>query len=75
MIKLNVLKLLHEKCQSRYWLYTQLGMSCQNFGKMARNETKSISLKNIEAMCRILECTPNDLITVDLDQPESHLNT
>lgn len=69
MIRLNVLELLRQKAQSRYWLYKQLGMSCQNFGKMARNETKSISFKNIEAMCRILKCKPNDLFTVDLEQP------
>ncbi len=72
MIKLNVLKLLHDRAQSRYWLYKQLGMSCQSFGRMARNETRSLSFKNIELMCQILECTPNDLITVDLDKPESH---
>ena len=42
-------------------MYKRQGMSYQNFNKMVNNETKSISYKNIEALCDILECTPNEL--------------
>ena len=61
MLKLNVLNLLEKKGKTKYWLYMQIGMSYQNFNKMVNNETKSISYKNIEALCDILECTPNEL--------------
>ncbi len=61
MLKLNVIELLNEKGKTKYWLYKQLGMSYQNFNKMVNNETKMIKLENIEALCQILECTPNDL--------------
>lgn len=61
MIKLNVLALLKEKGKTKYWLYKQLGTSYQNFTKMVNNETKMIKFENIEALCQILECTPNDL--------------
>lgn len=61
MLKLNVIELLNEKGKTKYWLYKQLGMSYQNFNKMVNNETSSIKYENIEAMCLILECTPNDL--------------
>lgn len=61
MLKLNVIELLNEKGKTKYWLYKQLGMSYQNFNKMINNETLSIKYENIEAMCLILECTPNDL--------------
>lgn len=61
MIKLNVLALLKEKGKTKYWLYKQLGTSYQNFNKMVNNETKMIKFENIEALCQILECTPNDL--------------
>ncbi|MCM1271123.1 MAG: helix-turn-helix transcriptional regulator [Ruminococcus flavefaciens] len=61
MLKLNVIELLNEKGKTKYWLYKQLGMSYQNFNKMINNETSSIKYENIEAMCLILECTPNDL--------------
>ena len=52
MIKLNALELLETSGHTRYWLYKQLGMSYQ---------TKSIQYQNIEALCQLLECTPNDL--------------
>ena len=61
MIQLDVLRLLQEQGKSKYWLYKQLGMSYQNFSKMVNNETKSIRYENIDAMCQLLNCTPNDL--------------
>ncbi len=67
MIKLNVLELLEKKGKTKYWLYKQMGMSYQNFTKMIRNETKSIRYDNIEALCQILECTPNELFTITED--------
>ena len=67
MIKLNALELLQKKGKTKYWLYKQLGMSYQNFNKMINNETKSIRYENIEAMCFLLECTPNELFTITED--------
>lgn len=62
MVKLNALALLEEKGKTKYWLYKQMGMSYQNFSKMINNETKSIQYENIDALCQILECTPNELL-------------
>lgn len=61
MVKLDVLRLLEQKGKTKYWLYKQPGMSYQNFSKMVNNETKSIRYENIETLCLLLECTPNDL--------------
>lgn len=65
MIKLNVLSLLEKKGRTKYWLYKQLGMSYQNFNKMINNETLSIKYSNIENICLLLDCTPNELFTID----------
>ncbi len=65
MMKLNVLALLEKKGKTKYWLYKQMGMSYQNFSKMVHNETKSIRYENIETMCLLLDCTPNDLLVMD----------
>ena len=67
MIKLDVLRILEEQGKTKYWLYKQLGMSYQNFSKMLNNETKSIRYENIETMCLLLNCTPNDLFLITED--------
>ena len=64
MIRLNVLELLEKRGKTKYWLYKQLGMSYQNFNKMVNNETKSIRYENIETICYLLDCTPNDLFQI-----------
>ena len=53
MMKPNVLDLLE-----------QLGMSYQNFSRMINNQTRSIRYENIEALCQLLECTPNELFLI-----------
>ncbi len=67
MIKLDVLRLLEEQGRTKYWLYKQLGMSYQNFNKMVNNETKSIRYENIETICLLLNCTPNELFVITDD--------
>ena len=67
MIKLNALELLKKQGKTKYWLYKQLGMSYQNFNNMVTNRTKSIKYENIEAMCMLLNCTPNDLFEITDD--------
>ena len=64
MIRLKVVELLEEQGKTRYWLYKQLGMNYQNFSRMINNETKSIRYENIETMCLLLKCTPNDLFEI-----------
>ena len=68
MVKLNVLALLEQHGNTKYWLYKQLGMSYQNFNKMVNNETKSIRYDMIDAMCGIFGCTPNDLLLYEEDK-------
>ena len=60
-MRLRVTDILKEKGKTKYWLYIQMGLSYQNFNRMVNNETKSIRYENIEALCQIFECTPNDL--------------
>lgn len=67
MIRLRVLELLEQQGKTKYWLYKQLGMSYQNFSRMINNETKSIRYENIETMCLLLNCTPNELFEITED--------
>ena len=54
-------ELLEKKGKTKCWLYKQLGMSYQNFSRMINNETKSIQYENIDALCQLFNCTPNEL--------------
>ncbi len=60
-MRLRILDILKEKKKTKYWLYIQLGLSYQNFNNLVNNKTGSIKFSNLEALCNILECTPNDL--------------
>lgn len=60
-MKLRILDILNEKQKTKYWLYIQMGLSYQNFSKLVNGNTKSIKFENLQALCDILECTPNDL--------------
>lgn len=67
MVKLRVKELLEKEGRTKYWLYKQLGMSYQNFNNMIENRTKSIRYENIETICLLLNCTPNDLFEITED--------
>ncbi len=60
-MKLRILDILEQKNKTKYWLYMQLGLSYQNFNKMVNNQTSGIKFENLQSLCDILECTPNDL--------------
>ena len=68
MIKLNVLNILEQKHKTKYWLYNQLNMSYQNFNNMINNKTQSIKYSNLELLCEILECSPDDLFVFAPDK-------
>ena len=65
MVKLRVKEILKEKNRSKYWLFNKLNdienISYSNFNNLVENKTKSIRYVNIEKLCKILECTPDDL--------------
>lgn len=65
MARLRIQELLQEQGKSRYWLFQQLNMSYQSCRRMLENETKSIRKENIEALCQIFGCSPNDLFSLD----------
>lgn len=60
-MELRVLEMLEEIGKTKYWLYMQLGLSYDNFKRMVNNKTKGIKFKNLQALCDIFNCTPNDL--------------
>lgn len=70
MLRLRVLEILKERRLTKYWLHKRLGLSYQNFNKMVNNETRSIQYDNLEKLCQILQCTPNDIFQFLPDESE-----
>lgn len=70
MIRFNIMPLLEAKGRTRYWLAKQTGMSHQNVTNIIKNKNRAVYLETIEILCQVLDCTPNDLFTIDFDQPE-----
>ena len=49
------------KRQTKYWLIKNMEGSYQSISHMMNNETTGIKFETIEKLCKLLECTPNDL--------------
>ena len=61
MLKIDVERLLKEKGKTKYWLWKRTNLTYTNFDNLIKNRTKSIRYANLEKLCEVLECTPNDL--------------
>lgn len=65
MINMNVQKLLDERNRTRYWLVKQMQTTYKTVNKICDNTLTGLQLETIEKLCQILECTPNDLFTIE----------
>ena len=70
MIRLRIRELLDEKGKTKYWLHNQLQMDYNNLSRLIKNETDRIRFENIEKLCKVLDCTPNDLFEITPDDTD-----
>lgn len=64
MITLKINEILEQQGKTSYWLAKQTGISQNNMLNIC-NGTKSIRFDTLEKICKVLECTPNDIIVSD----------
>lgn len=64
MITLKINEILEQQGKTSYWLAKQTGISQNNMLNIC-NGTKSIRFDTLEKICKVLECTPNDIISTD----------
>ncbi len=67
LIKLHIEELLKQKGKSKYWLANQMDIAYQNLANVLKQQTSSISFKYINDFCKVLECSPGDLMTYEPD--------
>ena len=61
MIYLNIKDLLKKKNKTKYWLVKNMESDYQSISDMMDNKTKGIRFDTIEKLCKLLDCSPNDL--------------
>lgn len=64
MVHLQIKELLRKNKKTKYWLVKNLEMSYQSVTDLMENKTKGIKFETLEKLCKVLECTPNDLIKI-----------
>ena len=65
MIKTNIQNLLDKKGRTRYWLVKEMQTTYKTVNKLCDNTLTGVQLETIEKLCDILECSPNDLFTIE----------
>ncbi len=53
-----------------YQLQKATGAQPSLAAKWYRNDLKSIAMDTLDTLCRVLECTPNDLLRYESDEKE-----
>lgn len=71
MITFNIEKLLKKKQKSKYWLCQQMGITNRNLNQIIKGNTKSISFKYLEDLCKYLDCNLLELINMDFTEPKN----
>lgn len=61
MVYLNIKDLLKKNHKTKYWLVKNLEMGYQTVTALMEGNTKGIKFETIEKLCKVLDCTPNDL--------------
>jgi putative transcriptional regulator len=61
---LNIEELLKKNNKSKYWLCQNMNVTSRNMNRIIRGETSSISFKYLEEFCKLLNCTPSELIKI-----------
>ena len=65
LIKLNIQYLLDDKNKTRYWLVKNMDSNYETINRLCDNNAVAIQLETIEKLCRVLDCTPNDLFIIE----------
>ena len=64
MIELNVQDLLDRQKKSRYWLVKNMESNYETVNRLCDNHSVAIQLETIEKLCKLLDCTPNELFKI-----------
>ena len=67
IMKLSIKNKLGEKNISRYELAKRIGVTYPTIDKIYKGESTAIKLETLQKLCKVLDCTPNDILVFDKD--------
>lgn len=66
-MKIILNDLLNKYNKSQYWLSKETGIAVSTLNRLCNNRTTSIQFSVLERICVALNCSPNDIFKLDLD--------
>ena len=70
MVHLRIEELLNQNKKTKYWLRQNMNITSKNLNRVINGETTSISFKYLEAFCKYLNCSIDELIEFVEDSEE-----
>lgn len=64
-MKLVIKPIMDKKGITRFELSKRIGMTYPSVDKMYKSQTTSIRFSTLEVLCKVLSCTPNDILIFD----------
>lgn len=64
-MKLNIKNRMEELNITRYELAQKIGVTYPTIDKIYKGESTSIKFDILESICKVLKCTPNDILKDD----------
>jgi putative transcriptional regulator len=64
-MKINIKPLMEQKNMSRYELMKRIGVTYPTITSIYNGESTSIKFEILAAICKELNCTPNDILVDD----------
>lgn len=71
---LNIKERMEKMGITRYELAKRTGLSYPTVMKMYNGSSTAIKFENLESICKILNCSPNDILIFEKDSPETLYN-
>jgi putative transcriptional regulator len=64
VIEIRLDELMKKLGRSYYWLAKQSGVSHNTLWRLKKGKTKGITFDTLESICRVLRCSPGDLLVI-----------
>ena len=70
MITINLDVMMAKRKMSLNELSERVGITLANLSILKNNHARAIRLSTLDALCRVLDCQPSDLLEYSPDEPQ-----